>query len=340
MARRGHEMLIAAPPESRIYTEAKKLGMTVHALPIACKSFAGLFALRSLLKTEAVQLVNTHSSTDSWLVSLARLGMSNPPAIVRTRHISAPIPRNAGTRWLYTQAAAFVVTTGEALRRQVVDETGADPARVVSVPSGVDLQRFRPGNRAAARASLGLPPDIFLVGIVATLRSWKGHRFLLDAMAAIADTQIRAVIVGAGPGEENLRRQIVGLGLADRVTMAGQQEDVVPWLQSLNVFALPSYANEGVPQAIMQAMACGLPVITTAVGAISEVARDGVTALMVPPQDAGALAAAIVRLHADPELCARMGEAALAEAGVRFANPVMLDAMERVFAAAVPGRGA
>lgn len=337
MARRGHELLIAAPPQSRIYAEGKKRGMAVHALPIARKSLAGFFALRALLKAEAVQIVNTHSSTDSWLAALACLGLSNAPAVVRTRHISAPIPRNAGTRWLYKRAASFVVTTGEALRRQVIEETGTDPSRVVSVPSGIDLEHFRPGDRNAMRAVLGLPEKGFVVGIVATLRSWKGHRFLLDAIAGIEDPNVKTVIVGTGPGENNLRRQIEKFGLADRVIMAGQQDDVVPWLQSFDVFALPSYANEGVPQAIMQAMACGLPVITTPVGAISEAARDGVTALMVPPQDADALAAAILRLYGDRGLCERMGSAALAEAQARFAEALMLDAMERVFSAAAPG---
>jgi glycosyltransferase involved in cell wall biosynthesis len=263
--------------------------------------------------------------------------MSNPPAIVRTRHISAPIPGNAGTRWLYKRAAAMVVTTGEALRRQVLQETGADPSRVVSVPSGVDLERFQPGERKAARAALGLDGEGFVVGIVATLRSWKGHRFLLEAIARIDDPSVRAIIVGGGPGENNLRRQIEDLGVGGRVTMAGQQENVVPWLQSFDIFALPSYANEGVPQAIMQAMACALPVITTPVGAISEVATDGVTALMVPPQDPDALASAITRLRDDPALRDAMGCAALGVAQERFAESVMLDAMEGVFLAARSG---
>ena len=331
MARRGHQVRLAAPRQSRIYAEALKRGLPACAVPIERKTIAGYRALRSFLSAEAVDIVNTHSSTDSWLTALACIGLRNAPAVVRTRHISAPIPSNMGTRWLYRRAAARIVTTGEALRLQVVRETAADPARVVSIPTGIDLAHFQAGDRLASRAALGLAADDFLVGIVATLRSWKGHRYLLDALAMIDDGHLKVVIVGAGPGETNLRRQAQALGIADRVIMAGQREDVVPWLQSFDTFVLPSYANEGVPQAIMQAMACGLPIITTNVGAIGEIARDGVTAMMVPPQDPEALAAAMVRLRDDAPLRERLGRAAIIEALARFSADIMLTRMEAIF---------
>src|SRR5882762_10166850 len=117
LARRGHDLLIVAPPESRLYPEAQKRGLAVRALPIVRKGFTGWRALRILLKAETVDLVNTHSSTDSWLVALACIGLKNAPAVMRTRHISAPIPNNFLTRWLYNRAADHVITTGEVLRR-------------------------------------------------------------------------------------------------------------------------------------------------------------------------------------------------------------------------------
>ena len=335
MARRGHDVLIAAPPESRILAEAQRRRIAARALPIARRSLAALRALRRLLKMEPVDAVNTHSSTDSWLVALARIGLPRFVPVVRTRHVSAPIPDNFFSRWLYTHGADRIVTTGEALRQQVIEQTGADPRRVTSVPTGVDLQRFRPGDRDASRARLGLAREDFLIGIVATLRSWKGHAYLLEALALLPGERTKVVIVGGGPAEDSIRRKIESLGLAPRVILAGHQDDVVPWLQCFDLFALPSYANEGVPQAIMQAMACGLAVVTTAVGAISEAARDGVTALVVKPRDGAALAAAIGRLRDDPVLRARLGEAAAAEAKARFSGEIMLDRMESLFAETV-----
>ena len=135
-----------------------------------------------------------------------------------------------------------------------------------------------------------------------------------------------------------MQQQTRALDLESRVVMAGQRDDVLPWLQSLDVFALPSYANEGVPQAIMQAMACGLPVITTNIGAIGEVARDEITASIVEPRNAAALAAAILRLRDDGGLRQRLGEAGKADANSRFAEGKMLDAMERILVAAAVGK--
>jgi glycosyltransferase involved in cell wall biosynthesis len=179
-----------------------------------------------------------------------------------------------------------------------------------------------------------------LIGIVATLRSWKGHRYLIDAFAQLQRADTHLVIVGDGPQRAALEELIVKEKLAGRVTLAGNQNDVVPWLQAMDIFALPSYANEGVPQAILQAFACGLPVVTTAAGAIPEVARDGDTALSVAMQDAPALAAALARLLDDEPLRARLGAAALKQAHEHHSIGAMLDRMEAVFAAALAGNPA
>ena len=329
---RGHDVSLAAPPESRIYAEARKRGIPSRPLPIARKGVRGLLALRRLLAAGRPDVVNTHSSTDTWLAALALATLAGAPPLVRTRHISAPIPRNAGSRWLYGRATAHVVTTGERLREQVIGETGLDGARVSSIPTGVDLARFAAGDRAAARERLGLPRDAFTVGIVATLRSWKGHRYLVDAVArAGAKRGWLLVMVGDGPGAANLRAQVASLGIEPRVRMPGNQDDVVPWLQALDAFALPSYANEGVPQALVQAMLAGLPCVTTHVGSIDELAIEGETALVVPAQDASALRNALERLMADAGLRARLGAAARRHCEERMSYERMLDRMEAIY---------
>jgi glycosyltransferase involved in cell wall biosynthesis len=333
VAARGHAVLLAAPAEARIFAEAARHGVEAVVLPIGRKHPRGLLALRKLLASRPFDVVNTHSSTDSWLAALACATLSGAPAVVRTRHISAPAPRNATTRWLYTRAARRIVTTGERLRAQVIAETGADPARVVSIPTGIDLARFRPGDRRAARAALGLVPGAPLVGIVATLRSWKGHRYLLEAIAGLQAPGAVLAIVGDGPQREALEALVRERGLADRVRFAGNQADVAPWLQAFDVFCLPSYANEGVPQALMQAMACGLPVVTTPVGSIEEIVADGETGVLVPPQDAERLRAALDALLADAGRREALGRRAHEAAAARFGDDRMVERMIEVFAA-------
>ena len=116
--------------------------------------------------------------------------------------------------------------------------------------------------------------------------------------------------------------------LSERVVFSGRQDEVVPWLQALDVFALPSTANEGVPQALMQAMACAIPVVATPIGAIGELVRDGETGLLVQPQDVGALAGATARLLSDPDLAQSLGALGRKFVEKHFTNANMLDAME------------
>lgn len=331
MQARGHRVLLFCPAEARIFAAAQARGIPVEALPIGTKRWSGMRALRRRLQVQRPDLVVTHSSADSWLTALAtRFWRAAPPA-VRLRHISAPVGRNAVTRWLYGRAAAHVVTTGERLRRQLIDDLGLPPSHVTSVPTGIDLASYPPRQRGAARRELGLAEDGQIVGIIATLRSWKGHRYLLDAFAQLDDKHARLLIVGDGPGRDNLQRQAADLGIAERVTMPGNQADVAPWLAALDVFVLPSYANEGVPQAIMQAQASGLPVISTPVGSIPEIIADGVTGMLIPPRDVAALKAALSALLRDEALRRRLGAAALAQARERFAASRMLDQMEAIF---------
>jgi glycosyltransferase involved in cell wall biosynthesis len=332
LARHGHEVVIAAPSGARIYAEAPAYGVPIVALPIARKGVAGLASLRRFLASRAFDVVNTHSSTDSWLVALAGV-MGGAAPIVRTRHISSPVPRNAATRWLYGRADQ-IVTTGEKLRAQVIEETGVDSSRVVSIPTGIDLAHFAPGDRHAARAVLGLPAAAKIVGIVATLRSWKGHRFLLEAIERMARPDVVLVVVGDGPVREATERQAAGLRIADRVRFVGNQEDVAPWLRAFDLFCLPSYANEGVPQALAQAMACALPVVSTPVGSIEELVADGRTGILVPPSDAQALARALGALLDDPARARALGSAALEHARARLGEEAMIGAMIGVFSRA------
>ncbi len=331
MMRRGHAVTLLCPPQAKIYAEAMLRGVPVVAFPIARKNIRGIYAMYRWLKTNPADVINTHSSTDSWLVAFARLFVKNPPPMIRTRHISAAVPDNVATRWLYGKATRHIVTTGEALRAQLIRDNGYSPHQVTSIPTGIDTHHFVPGDKMRARDLVGLPRDKTTIGIVATLRSWKGHRYLIKAIAQLPDKNIQLLIVGDGPQHEALQRLIAELNLEDRVIMAGNQRDVLPWLRAMDIFVLPSYANEGVPQALVQAMLCGLPVVTTAVGGIPEAVSHEHTGLLVEPRDTHQLAQAIQRLLADGGLRATLGAAAERHAREQFALSTMLDRMEILF---------
>ena len=336
MLDRGHDVTLIAATDAQIIAAAARLAIPTVKLPIGSKRLGGLLALRRWLATHGhdYDVINTHSSTDSWLTAFACATLGAMPPLVRTRHVSTPVGRNIASRWLYRHTTRHVVTTGEAVRMQLHRDNGIPLEHMTSVRTGIDLERFAPQERGKLRHQLGLP-DRPTIGIVATLRDWKGHDYLLDAFAALRARfpQWQLLIVGDGPRRAHLEAHIRDLDLGDAVHMAGNRDDVPNWLAAMDLFVLPSYGDEGVPQGIMQAMACAIPVISTPIGSIGEAVVDGTTGLLVTPRNARALIDAMARLMADDSLRQRFAEAGLAYARANFGIAEMLNKMERVFLA-------
>ena len=337
MLDRGHRVTLLTPAEAEIFPAAKRLGIPVEAVDISKKRLGPLFALRDWLKQRGREydIINTHSSTDSWLSTVACATLHGMPALVRTRHVSTPINNHFSTRWLYEKATVHIVTTGEALRQQLHRDNNFALDRMTSVRTGIALDTYRPLDKLAMRTKLGLD-NRPTIGIVATLRDWKGHEDLLDATVLLRAqfstfSDWRLVIVGGGPEHERLMQKTAARQLDAVVKLVGNQDNVPEWLSAFDIFALPSYGNEGVPQGIMQAMACGLPVVCTSVGAISEAVQDGRTGIMVATRNPQSLANALALLMNDETKRTQMGREGHAFAREHFGVDVMLDKMEAVF---------
>lgn len=329
--RMGYKVTLVCADEAPIAERAAHYGLSHVELPIGKKTFKGLIAMCRWMKENDFDLINSHSSTDSWYAALAIRITGKRTPLVRTRHVSSPVSNNLATTWLYRKAADFIVTTGEILRNTLIQDNQINPDKIKSVPTGIDTEVFIPGhNVQALRAQLGLPQEKKIIGILATLRSWKGHQYLLQAFAAINDPDTHLLIVGDGPQWDNIKQQILALKLEDKVTMTGNQHDVAPWLQSMDIFVLPSYANEGVPQSLMQAMACGLAVISTPVGSITEIINTS-TGLLVSPRSSDEIQAAIQSLLDDPDLIRQLGKNANTFAMKNCGLEKMALEMETVF---------
>ena len=333
MQRRGHRVHLLTADIADLLAAARARGLTAEALTIAYKKPRALREMRKWLgaRVREFDVVNTHSSTDAWLVAMAGATIPRMPPVVRTRHVSTPVNNSWTTRWLYQRATRHIVVTGEALKAQLVRDNRFDPKRITSVRTGIDLARFRPLDRAAARAQCGVDARP-AVAIVATLRDWKGHDDLLDAWSAVQVKGWQLLVIGDGPRREHLERRVAEMGLGGDVRFTGNQDNVPAWYACAEIAVLPSYGDEGVPQSLMQAAACGLPAIATPIGAIAEAVRDGKTGLLVPPRDAKALGSALSYLMTHHELRSHMGRAAHDYAQRHFGIDRMLDAMEGVFA--------
>ena len=332
MIARGHQVTIACPETSNIYKEASKRGIPTVFLPIEKKRLSSLRAMQRFLASNQFDVINTHSSTDSWLVSLCLAFKKRRPGIVRTRHLSTTVHNNRSTLWLYRKGNDFIATTGEKLRQTLHDDNGIPLEKMKSVPTGIDEQKFKPAkDKVSVKKTLGIPTDKIIIGILATLRDWKGHEYLLEALSTITTNNYHLLMIGDGPYRPSIEKKIADLSLRDKVTMTGNQDNVVPWLQTLDIFALPSYGNEGVPQSIMQAMLCEQPIISTDVGSILEVLKHEQNGYCVKSRDSKSLAKAIEMLLVDEHKRQKFGAFSRQYALKNCTHAQMIDDMEAIF---------
>jgi len=290
----GHEVSIVCDSESLISGRHCNLAPNVEVIKtrIKKKRLPDLLSVRSVLKSLAPDLVVCHSSTDHWLTAVSRETLGAKFPIIRMRHISAPINPNSRTRWLFTGGCESIISTGTGISQAIVEGGLASHAKVSSIPTGLDPLAFGRLCKEEARKRLGLRLDPVLIGIVATLRSWKGHDDLITAFSQL-DNDTELLVVGDGPRASALRDLTKSLGLDGRVKFVGHQENVSEWLSALDIFVQPSYANEGVPQAILQAMATGLPIVSCPIGGIPEAVAHYGAASLVPPRSPALLAQAL-----------------------------------------------
>lgn len=296
MAASGHDVHLACNSCSSLSKQANAFAPDVktHVIEIRRKRPPDLINVRSLLRSLRPDIVICHSSTDHWLTALARLTVSKGFPIVRARHISTPVSTDWPTRWLYAKGCESIITTGQGILQLLVSRGLASESKISSIPTGLRQSSFNKLEKDLARRRLGLPMNVILVGIIATLRSWKGHDNLIRSFSEL-DGNVRLVIVGDGPRRDSLTALVRQLHQTERVFFAGHTDQVADWFAALDIYAQPSYANEGVPQAILQAMAIGLPIVSCPVGGIPEALEGYGAATLVRPEDKDQLREALYK---------------------------------------------
>jgi glycosyltransferase involved in cell wall biosynthesis len=334
MRRRGHSLTFACDGRGELFRRVGQHGFPVTSLTFGgYHNFLAFTKLRQILSQELPHILNTHSSLDSWVGSLAWRSLRTPPLLVRTRHLSTPVRDNWPTRWLY-QSPAAIITTGEVTRELLMERLGVPARRIFSIPTGVELEDFFPQEKnRELLAQLKIPVDAFIFGSVAVLRSWKGHLVLLEAFHELIQGGVRAflLLVGEGPYRVVIEEKIAQLGLSPWVRLAGFREQVAPWFALMDVVVLASYANEGVPQSLLQALAMSRPVVGTTVGGIPEVIMDEETGLLVPPRDSRSLAHGMARLMQDPGYRRQLGQRGRDLVVERFSMGQMAMEIEAVY---------
>jgi L-malate glycosyltransferase len=332
----GHRAMLVAHPDGELRRRASE---GLEFLPLAPRTEMDLSAswrLSRVIKRLRPDVVHAHDPHGVAMSALA-LSMSRQPKrapLVAARRVDFRLKGNALSRWKYDQVDRFVCAS-EAIRKILVSD-GVDPARAVTVHEGIDLARVAAAPPAPLHEELWLPHGSPIVGNVAALVPHKGQRHLVEAAALVVREvpDARFVIAGNGELRESLEHLIKSHALEKHVILAGFRPDVLSLHKAFDIFVMSS-VMEGLGTSLLDAMACGKPVVATTAGGMPEVVADGESGILVPPRDHRAMADAIIRLLKDGSLRERMGAAGMSLANSRFSAERMVAETLDVYAEVV-----
>jgi glycosyltransferase involved in cell wall biosynthesis len=273
----------------------------------------GLWRCWLLLKHNKINIVETFTP-DSNLLGLPVAWLAGVPVRIATHHGKLEktyLWRQRFHTWLINRgiASVMVAVSGQAL--QAALETGIQNRRVITIPNGVALPSATNRDKKEIRQALGISIKKNFLISVGRLTTQKAHAVLVQAMTIVVRQYPDVVlcIAGDGPLRRELEEQISSLNLNEYVKLLGERDDVADLLAAADIFVLPS-RSEGLPIALLEAMAAGLAVIASRIGGIEEVISDGIGGLLVPVDDYVELAYTISRLVSDPPIRLNLGKSA------------------------------
>lgn len=334
---RGHAVSVislAPAPDGAMADEFAQAGISVGRVPKRDGLDPTLVPrLVRELRHRKADVVHTHNPLP--LIYGAPAARLAGAASIHTKHGMNPGSR--GHRFLRRAAARLThafVAVSPTTEAQARDQRDAPASRLSTIPNGIRLDRYAPDPeaRAAARVELGLG-DAWVIGTVGRLDHFKNQAMLVRAAAPLLSSSVRLVIVGAGDARPEVEAAIRALPEPRWVVMTGRRMDVPKLVHAFDIFALSS-TSEGLPLVVPEAMAAGLPIVTTAVGGLPGVVDDGVTGLLTPVSDVE-FGAALASLVNDRARAKQMGTKAREIALARYSHDRMVEQYLALYARAL-----
>lgn len=337
LARRGHGVWVSARPGHLLLRKCAEASLPVVPVEYgAMARVAGVSrTLRRAMREREIAIVHSNANYDRTCAAAA--AAFGPARHVAGVHSTHSIRHNITHALRNRYGTSHFITDAEAGRQVLLREDGIPPEKVTTVPIGIesDPAPAREAFRARTRAALGIGETTIVVGNVARLVPFKGQRFLLEAAREVtrAPGNVLFLIVGDGELEDDLRRQAGSLGLGEAVRFLGFRDDLGELYPAFDIYCHSSIelASEMFPIAILRALACGLPVVSTNVGGIAAMVEEGVSGRLTVPEDPQSLARALVDLIRDPGGRASMGRASFSLFERRYQASAMAESVERVY---------
>jgi glycosyltransferase involved in cell wall biosynthesis len=342
----GFEAEVACPGDSDLVQDALERKLTVHPIPIVGPMHPFLdplavWELADVIRERKPALVHAHGFKAGLIARLAALFAGGVPAILTVHNHVLYRDLSPFTRWRYITAerwlsgiTARIITVSDALRDELVEEYGISPRKITTVHNGLDMSPFLglPPDRPAARARYRVPARAIVYGIAARFAPQKAMDVLVAAAVPVLERHEDAwlVLAGDGPLLESVRAQARRTAVGERIVFPGFETNVPGFLEALDVYASAAL-SEGLPLATIEAMAAGLPVVSTRAGGTPEVVEDGVTGVLVEPGSVDALSLALERMAIDAKRRREMGDAGRARALDEFSEERMFERTAAVY---------
>jgi len=302
-----------------------------------------MFRLALFLRRGGFQIVHTHDLYSN-LLGIPAAVIARVPVIISSRRDLAHFDwYQTGRRvWLrrLQNLSTVVLTNAGAIREALLVEDRFAPQKVRVIHNGVDIERF---GRASRDRDWLLPDSrhekwIVLVGNMHS--DVKGHPWLIAAAPTIVREfpETRFVLVGDGAQRTDFERQVAALGLEKHFSFLGRRDDVPRILSCCDMAVLPSKA-EGLPNAVLEYLAAGLPSVATRVGGNAEIIEEGKTGVLVPPQESSALAEAVLRLMRDADFAASLGKNGREYVAAHFSFQRMIENTDQLYTELLRARG-
>jgi len=329
LSRLPGEHVLACSEGAEIIEAVGNPAIKIRPLPFQGDADLGFIGrLRHLIRSENPDMLHIHSRRGDLLAALAGRLESIP--MIHSRRVDNP------PRWVDTHIKfplfETIVTISEGIRDVLID-AGVPAERVMCVPSAVDTECYRPGcDEAWFRSEFALAKGETAIGMIAQLIGRKGHEVLFDALPTVLGHHPRArvLLFGQGPMDAELQTSVRARGLEDAVIFAGYRNDMARVMPCLDLVVHPAWM-EGLGVSLLEAAACGVPIVATRAGGIPEIVKDGVNGRLIAPGDSAALASAIIDLLDDPSRRRGLGQAGRRLVLDRFSVEAMVEGNYRVY---------
>ena len=345
LQRENIEVAIATEPTGWLVNQAQILDIQTYAIAISNKltwqSFQNIY---QLLKTQKFDIIHTHGGTAGFWGRLVAASLKNKPKIIHTYH-GLHYLNTTQTKSIKQKIKTAIFQKIDQLLLQITDRIicvcrsdyekaitakVASPSKTSIVYNGIEIDKFsEPLNKEISRKIFEVSPTDFIFGNVGRLHEQKGHKYLLQTFAKVAD-HARLMIVGDGELRDELLLLADELQISDRITFLGARSDIYEFLSAIDVFVMPSLW-EGQPIALLEALAMGKPCIVSDVDGVPEIITNGVNGYLVKPKDIAGLTQVMNKAINNPEILQQFTNAGVNTITEKFLAPNMAKAIAEIY---------